>query len=134
MVQQGPQQPEPEPETEVEEEAPEPPGIAEVQPPTSAAEVYEGTVKLRVNATDAHRQVIQFVEELRQNSAFRLLKLVGGYEVGVDIWLGLRAPLSVKEVLLGMKGVSEVEPADQLDQNLSTPLIHVRLAQIPSPA
>ena len=150
MVQQGPQQPEPEPETEVEEEAPEPPGVAEVQPPTTklsgleayglpqepprgtTAEVYEGAVRLRVNATDTKRQVIQFVAGLRRKSDFRVQKLVADSEAGVDIWLGLRAPVSVKEVLLGMEGVSEVEPADQLDQDLSEPLIRVRLAQIPS--
>jgi hypothetical protein len=85
-----------------------------------------------VDATDAKRQMIQFVAGLRQKSDFRVLKLVGGSKAGVDIWLGLRAPLSVKEVLLGMEGVSEVEPADQLDQDLSAPLIRVRLAQIPS--
>ena len=48
-------------------------------------EVYEGTVKLRVDATDSFRQVIQFVEALRQKAGFRLLKLVGGFEDGVDI-------------------------------------------------
>ena len=53
-------------------------------------EVYEGTVKLRVDATDSFRQVIQFVEALRQKAGFRLLKLVGGFEDGVDIWVGLK--------------------------------------------
>ncbi len=150
VVQQGPQQPEPKPKAEVEEEAPEPPGIAEVQPPTTelsgleaygllqepprgtTAEVYEGTVRLRVDATDSQRQVIPFVTQLRRKSDFRVLKLVGGSKAGVDIWVGLRAPMSVKDVLLGIQGVSEVEPADQLDQDLSEPLIRVRLAQIPS--
>ena len=100
----------------------------EAPAPAPTSEIYEGTVKLRVDATDSFRQVIQFVEALRQKSDFRLLKLVGGFEDGVDIWIGLRAPLALKQVLLGMEGVSAVDIPDWLDQDASEPLISITLA------
>ena len=96
-------------------------------------EVYEGTVKLRVDATDSFRQVIQFVEALRQKAGFRLLKLVGGFEDGVDIWVGLKAPIAINEVLMTMPGVAQVTPAHWLEQDASEPLISVRLANDPVP-
>ncbi len=96
-------------------------------------EVYEGTVKLRVDATDSFRQVIQFVEALRQKAGFRLLKLVGGFEDGVDIWVGLKAPIAINEVLMGMPGVAQVTPAHWLEQDASEPLINIRLATDPVP-
>ena len=39
-------------------------------------EVYEGTVKLKVEAEGDIQQVVQFVQELRQQSQFRVLRLV----------------------------------------------------------
>ena len=96
-------------------------------------EVYEGTVKLRVDATDSFRQVIQFVEALRQKAGFRLLKLVGGFEDGVDIWVGLKAPIAINEVLVAMPGVAQVTPAHWLEQDASEPLINIRLANDPVP-
>ena len=97
------------------------------------SEVYEGTVKLRVDATDSFRQVIQFVEALRQKAGFRLLKLVGGFEDGVDIWVGLKAPIAINEVLMTMPGVAQVTPAHWLEQDASEPLINIRLANDPVP-
>ncbi len=96
-------------------------------------EVYEGTVKLRVDATDSFRQVIQFVEALRQKAGFRLLKLVGGFEDGVDIWVGLKAPIAINEVLMTMPGVAQVTPAHWLEQDASEPFINIRLANDPVP-
>ena len=96
-------------------------------------EVYEGTVKLRVDATDSFRQVIQFVEALRQKAGLRLLKLVGGFEDGVDIWVGLKAPIAINEVLMTMPGVAQVTPAHWLEQDASEPLINIRLANDPVP-
>ncbi len=78
--------------------------------PADADEVYEGTVKLQVEAKQSVRQVIQFVDALRSKSDFRMLQLVGSHdEGGVGIWLGLRAPLRLREVLMQMEGVSRVD-------------------------
>lgn len=153
-----PQEPEPAPQEHHQEELevvapvaqpiPEPPSFADVQAqppkadgltlregpaPALTSEIYEGTVKLRVEATDSFRQVIQFVEALRQKSELRLLKLVGGFENGVDIWVGLRAPLALKQVLLDMEGISAAETPDWLHHDASEPLINVTLARPQTP-
>jgi hypothetical protein len=55
------------------------------------------------------RNLISFVSELRQNPQFRLLRLVANQDKeGMDIWLGLREPLPLESVLLGLPGVAEV--------------------------
>jgi CheY-like chemotaxis protein len=77
--------------------------------------VYEGTVRLVVITPGPVRNLISFVSELRQNPQFRLLRLVASQdkEGSMDIWLGLREPLPLETVLMGMPGVAEVTaPAD----------------------
>ena len=91
-------------------------------------ELYEGTVMLRVDATDSVRQVIQFVDALRRKSDFRLLQLVGNHDQGVGVWLGLRAPVLLKEILLQMEGVAEVDASGWLEQHGHEPQLKVRLA------
>ncbi len=112
---------------------PEEQGLPEKPPQESPGEVYEGTVKLRVEATDSVRQVIQFVDALRRRSDFRLLQLVGSYNEGVSIWLVLRVPLPLKEALLQMEGVSQVDASRWLEREGSEPLLNVRLAEALSP-
>ena len=95
--------------------------------------LYEGTVKLSVEAEEHVRQVIRFVDALRQKSDFRLLQLVGNYKEGVGIWLGLRSPLRLKEVLLQMESVSQVDAPSWQDMDGSEPMLKVRLAEAPAP-
>ena len=64
--------------------------VSKEPPHDSAEEVYEGTVKLAVQAMEGARQMVHFVEELRKKPDFQLLQLVGNYTEGVGIWLGLR--------------------------------------------
>ncbi len=95
----------------------------------SNEEIYEGTVKLRVEANECLRQVVQFVDALRRNSEFRLLQLVGDYKEGVGIWLGLRSPLRLREVLLEMDGVSQVDAARKRGKNGHEPQLNVQLKE-----
>ena len=44
--------------------------------PESDADIYEGTVKLKVQTTGSIRGMIQFVDELRQSEEFHLSRLV----------------------------------------------------------
>lgn len=106
-------------------------GTSEQPSQASVDGVYEGTVKLRVEAEEHVRQVIHFVDALRQKSDFRLLQLVGNYKEGVGIWLGLRSPLRLKEVLLQMEGVSQVDAPGWRDLDGSEPMLKVRLAEAP---
>ncbi|MFQ5873208.1 MAG: hypothetical protein ACE5JL_05335, partial [Dehalococcoidia bacterium] len=93
----------------------------------SGDEVYSGTVKLRVEANKSPRQVVQFVDALRQKPDFRLLQLVGNYKEGVGIWLGLKAPLQLKEVLLRMNSVTQVETGGWVERDSHEPMLNVRL-------
>jgi hypothetical protein len=98
----------------------------------SANELYAGTVILRVEAKDSLRQMIHFIEALRQKPDLRLLQLVGSIKEGMGIWLGLRTPVPLKEVLLDIEGVSQVEGSPVLDGKGGKSLLKVRLARVPS--
>ncbi|MFQ6027003.1 MAG: response regulator transcription factor [Dehalococcoidia bacterium] len=72
--------------------------------------VYEGTVRLMVESRGSIRQLMNFVGELRQNPQYRLLRLVANqHKEGMDVWLGLREPVSLKAQVLEMAGVASVE-------------------------
>lgn len=93
-------------------------------------QIYHGTVKLHVEASDSLQQVAQFMDELRQNSDIRVLQMVGNYKQGVGIWLVLRTPMSLEEHLLGMDGVSAVEANGQHQENGLESLLKVRLEEV----
>ena len=96
-------------------------------------QVYEGTVKLRLEANGPPRQVVHFVEALRRNTDFRLLQLVGSYKDGVEVWLGLRVPLHLQDVLMNINGVSNVQVSHNPDHQAQEPLLDISLAQPVSP-
>ena len=83
----------------------------------SNPDMYEGTVRLVVETAGSISNMIRFVDELRQNSQFHLLRLVANQDKrvkqGTDILLRLREPILLKEALRQMVDVSAVEePAD----------------------
>ena len=88
--------------------------------------VYEGTVRLAVSTAGCIRRMIHFVDELRQNSQFHLLRLVASqHSEGMDILLRLREPIRLKPALLQMEDVSEVEDSTQPESDEQ--LLHVSL-------
>ena len=90
--------------------------------------VYEGTVRLTVAAPGRIRQVIRFVDQLCCNPHLKLLKLVGNHRTeGVDIWVGLREPLQLRPLLLGMESVDGVDTPLGYGPNGSERLVEVRL-------
>ena len=94
---------------------------AESVEPQPNPEVYEGTVRLNVELEGQVRLVVSFVTELRFNSHLRMLRLVANPPESVDIWLALREPLKLKQILAQMEEVAEVRgspqsAATQLDQ------------------
>ena len=104
----------------VEDPKPEPPPpvnpVAPAQPVDE--EMYEGTVKLTVEAAGNIRPMIHFVDELRSNQHFHLLRLAPNqHREGMDIWLRLREPLGLKSTLLNMEGVSRVAATDVIDSD-----------------
>ena len=90
---------------------------------------YEGTVRLVVSTAGCIRRMIHFVDELRQNSQFHLLRLVANqHSEGMDILLRLREPIRLKLALLQMEDVSKVDDPAQPDSEADEKLLHVSLA------
>ena len=78
-------------------------------PPDVEGELYEGTVRLAVEGANDMAAVMRFVEQLRRQPEFRMLRLIGKRGgAGVDICSGLRQPVSLKLMMLQMDGVSLV--------------------------
>lgn len=78
-------------------------------------ELYEGIVKLVVVTTGSIRGMIHFVDELRQSEEFHLLRLVADQNrEGMDIWIRLRGPITLRHTLLSIEGVSKVEKSDAI--------------------
>ena len=93
-------------------------------------DVYEGTVRLIVDANGRTERMLKFVDELGRNPQFRLLRLVGNYRnKGMDVWLGLREPLHLKTLLLETDGVSEVMDSVEQQQEGDERALKVALAE-----
>ena len=95
----------------------------------SEEELFEGTVRLTIEANGCNRQVLHFVEQLCQLPAVRLLQLVGNSRrEGADVWIGLREPACLKMVLLQMPGVVDVATPVGCSPEGHERLLVVRLA------
>lgn len=108
------------------------PAISQAPAPSPAApdngDIYEGTVRLTVSTLGSVSHLINFVSELRQNSQFRLLRLVANqHQEGMDVWLGLREPLPLKSALKEMKGVSKVTVSTGTSSENGEPVLKVLL-------
>ena len=71
-------------------------------------ELFEGTVRLNVRVEGGMGLVVSFTQQLRERQEFRLLKLSNNRTGGTDIWLGLRQPIPLRDMLDAMEVVSEV--------------------------
>lgn len=90
--------------------------------------IYEGAVRLVVEAPGSVRKMIHFVDELRESPEFWFQRLSAEQQgEGVDILLRLRRPLELKTSILQMEGVSSVESPVEAELDLSERLLHVTL-------
>lgn len=78
-------------------------------------------------ANGAVQPTMQFLAELRRNPDFRLLQLVPDHKRGAEVWLSLREPTRLKEVLLRMSSVSEVGAVRSLSPGGNEVLLDVQL-------
>lgn len=70
--------------------------------------LYEGTVRLYVNADGHMQRVIRFVDDLGQRPQFRVLRMTGNPQrQGAEIDLGLREPTAFLELLRSMGHAAE---------------------------
>ena len=100
----------------------------------SGDELYAGTVKLQLEATSVLREVVRFVDGLRREAEFRLLQLEGSPKDGVGILINLRGPLPLRDFLMKMDGVSQVEPVGEDQRDGQQTAFNVRLAPASSTA
>ena len=89
---------------------------------------FQGSVRLRVEATDSVLTVISFVNTLRQKHHVRILELAGTVAGGVDVRLALRNPLDFISALRQIEGVSKVETPQAEEENGGEPQVYVELA------
>ena len=102
---------------------------------SGSEDVYTGTVRLNIESQGNGRQVVDFVNELCQNSHFRLLRLVGDrYREGANVWLELRESLVLRTLLRRMNGVRRVGTPLPLPANTEERQITVWLTEAAIPA
>lgn len=107
-----------------------PPAVAVPTQP-SGDEVLHGRVKLSIAANDSIQQVIHFIDALRRRNEFRVVQVVGSHNQGVGVWLVLRIPMPLKQVLLGMGGVTQVAgPEQSTSEEDDAPVVTLRLAPV----
>ncbi|GEM_PF-4375987 len=100
---------------------------SKAQSDSTDEEVYEGSVRLDVETSGCIKQVVDFVDELRQRPQFRLFQLAGQKE-RANILLGLREPLPLRKMLREMPGVSQVVVPQGRARGGCEHLLNVRLA------
>ncbi|MBI2171106.1 MAG: hypothetical protein HYU30_03675 [Chloroflexi bacterium] len=89
-------------------------------------EVYQGNVKVSVEAQGNVKQALHFLDQLGQNHQFRVLQIVGGYG-SATAWLTLRQPLRLKELFLQMEDVADVRVRNTRSPGEPEPLFEVAL-------
>ncbi|GBD11521.1 hypothetical protein HRbin23_01188 [bacterium HR23] len=90
---------------------PSPPG--EDASPASEESLYEGTVQVHIRAGGNVREVVHFVRVLCQRTEVRLLRLVSDrFSGATDLWLALREPLPLLEIVGQVAGVREARPGE----------------------
>ena len=93
---------------------------------------YEGNVMLWLGPNASIAQVVRFVRELSREPRIRLLRLGGRHErEDIGIWLALRQPLDLKQILLGIDVVSGVSITPISEKPGTDPILTVELIDPP---
>ena len=89
---------------------PRPPATAAGFDPAWADDgLYEGTLRLRVDAGGSMGPTLRFVQRLRESPDCRVLRMANNDGGGMDMWLALREPTHLRQ-LLGVDGVDHISP------------------------
>ena len=89
---------------------------------------YDGTVRLRIEAHEDIRSVVEFLSGLWQEPHFRVLRVIGARAHGdVEVWLGLRQPLPLEQALAQMAGVQIKHVSGEDDRTGDEPVVGIRL-------
>ena len=87
----------------------------------SSEKYYEGAVKLVAQTKGAIKNMLDFVDALREYPEFHLLRMVSNARRdGMDVWLRLREPIPLQTTLLAAKGVTKVEALESTEVDPET--------------
>ena len=98
--------------------------------PTAATDVeqlYEGTVRLLVQAEGSMARLVHFLHQLRSSPDFRIVRLANNRIGGVDIWLEIRQPVDLQASLGEIAGVVDVSSTRGRDPREDEPHLTVTL-------
>jgi CheY-like chemotaxis protein len=99
--------------------------------PNSASarrETYEGALKLVVQTSSSVKELIRFIDALREFPQIHLLRMISNsYRNGMDVWIRLRSPNPLRSTMLSIAGVSAVEVASPLEHKPETTVLKVLL-------
>ena len=93
-------------------------------------QLYEGNVRLIVVPQGNMGLVVNFTQQVRNYPELRILRLADNGADYVDIWLALRQPIPLSDILGEMAGVAEVSPTQRraLGPGSEDPYLEVTLA------
>ena len=89
--------------------------VAEEAAKPAEEELYEGTVRLNVQAQGNMGLMVSFVQALRERPDLRILRMANNRKGGTDIWLTLRQPVPLRDMLGEVGGVAGVSPTQGPD-------------------
>jgi len=89
---------------------------------------YEGAVKLVVETSRTVKELIRFIDFLRNNPQFHLLRMISNPQRdGMDVWVRLRGPNPLERTLLAVAGVSRVQAVQASQLEPEMPVLEVSI-------
>ena len=100
-----------------------------------SGELYEGKVWLNVSFRGDVRSMVSFVRQVNLVPALRLMWMANQSKSDSDIWLGLRQPMPLRNMIGDMDGVQDVMPGRTGNGRSgdTDPHLTVKLQDIPAP-
>jgi len=96
--------------------------------PNVGRETYEGALKLVVETSSSVKELIRFIDAIREFPQIHLLRMISNsHRNGMDVWIRLRSPNPLRSTLLSIAGVSAAEVDSPLEQEPETTVLRVLL-------
>ena len=84
-------------------------------------DLHEGSVRLILHVAEGGMGlVLNFAREIRDNPETRVLRMVNEPGGAVHIWIALRQPVSLRQILSGVPGVVNVSPTRGRDLSIES--------------
>ena len=94
----------------------------EPSPLAEDQELHEGSVRLKLHVEEGGMElVLDFARQIRNNPDTRILRMVNEPGGSVHIWMALRQPVSLRQMLSEVEGVASVSPTRGRDLSTGSP-------------